>query len=50
MAVLVVFFDGATEQQTVSSKQDIRDLVEYYGSSVDSIVSTDGSRTFFKRK
>jgi hypothetical protein len=50
MSALVIFFDGTTEYQTVNTRQDIRDLVEYYGSSVESITSKDGSKTFFKRK
>jgi hypothetical protein len=50
MSALVIFFDGTTEYQTVNTKEDIQDLIEFYGSSVEAIISKDGSKTFFKRK
>jgi hypothetical protein len=49
MQVYIVFFDGSTELQTVNSRKDVSHLVEYYGSSVDSIVVLGTNKVLFSR-
>jgi hypothetical protein len=50
MPALVIFADGSTEYQTINNKEDVKELLEYYGSSVNLIISKDKTTTFFKRK